>query len=276
MSSTTTAATAPLTIAPFSRLPPELSNQIWNYALLEKDQPALFPYIDGCWHPIYLSESDEGYIANTDNIRLEFNSALLEPIPIEVPVCHVNREARDAALAWAHKQGDRIILLGDMQRYSFARLFDNEQDALYVGLSNFADLFVEPYNRLAEPDLFGRIVGSGPSLRYIAVPEALLERMPGALEEMFEWFRGLEVIFIIVNAHHGIAVQQRWELESAQGKALLYDHTQGRFESDDGENICEAIIYERIEQATTRLSVVMAGNHVTTLLSIRPVFVVRR
>jgi hypothetical protein len=276
MSPTTIPATAPVTFALFSELPPELRNQIWNDALLKKDRPALFPYQDGCWHPIYLSESDEGYIANTDNIRLEFNSALLEPIPIEVPLCLVNREARDVALAWAHRQGARIIFLGDMRHHVFARLFDNEQDMLYVGLSNFADFFVEPYNRLAEPDLFGRIVGSGPSLRYIAVPEALLERMPGALEEMFEWFRGLEVIFIIVNAHHGISAQQRWELEGAQGKALLYDHTQGRFDWDDGVNICVSIIYERIEQATARLSVVMAGNHVTTLRSIRPVFAVRR
>ncbi|OBT78727.1 hypothetical protein VF21_02554 [Pseudogymnoascus sp. 05NY08] len=276
MSSTTIPAAAPFTFTCFSKLPPELRNQIWNDALLTKDRPALFPYQDGCWHPIYLSESDEGYIANTDNIRLEFNSDLLEPLLIEIPVRLVNREARDAALAWAHRQGARIIFLGDMQRHVFARLFDNEQDTLYVGLSNFADFFVEPYNRLAEPDLFGRIVGSGPSLRYIAMPEALLERMPGALEEMFEWFRGLEVIFIIVNAYHGVEAQQRWELESTQGKALLYDHTQGRFAWDDGENICEATIYERIEQATTRLSVVMAGNHVTTLRSIRPAFAVRR
>ncbi|OBT88500.1 hypothetical protein VE02_03468 [Pseudogymnoascus sp. 03VT05] len=233
MSSVAIPPTAPFTFTRFSKLPPELRNQIWNDALLTKDRPALFPYQDGCWHPIYLSESDEGYIANTDNIRLEFNSDLLEPIPIEIPVCLVNREARDAAIAWAHRQGARIISLGDMQRHVFGRLFDNEQDTLYVGLSNFADFFVEPYNRLAEPDLFGRIVGSGPSLRFIAVPEALLERMPGALEEMFEWFRGLEVIFIIVNAHHGIAAQQRWELESAQGKALLYDQSQRRFDWED-------------------------------------------
>ncbi|ELR08743.1 hypothetical protein VC83_00312 [Pseudogymnoascus destructans] len=160
MSSTTIAATDPFTFPRFSELPPELRNQIWNDALLEKDRPALFPYIDGCWHPIDLSESDEGYIANTDNIRLEFNPALLDPIPIEVPVYFVNREAPGAALAWAHRQGVRIIFYTEEQRLVFGRLFDNEQDTLYVALSNFADFFVEPYNRLAEPDLFGRIAGS--------------------------------------------------------------------------------------------------------------------
>lgn len=275
MSSTPIATTNPFTFPCFSNLPPELRNQIWNESLLEKDRPALFPYRNGCWSPIFLTESDKGYIANTDNIMLEFCDALLEPIRVDVPVYFVSREARAAVLSWAQRQGVRIQFCEKTRRHDFARLFDKEQDTLYVALSNFADFFVEPYNRMAEPDLFGRIVGSGPSLRHIAVPEALLQRMPGALEEIFEWFRGIEVIFIVVGAYHSIHQKDRWEIQSRRGKALLYTQEHGRFDWDDGENICFETIYERVEQATKRLSVIVVGNHVTTLRSIQPVFAVR-
>lgn len=276
MSPTTIAATGPSTFPRFSNLPPELRNQIWNEALLEKDRPALFPYIDGCWRPLYLLESDEGYVANTDNIRLEFCDALLEPIQIEVPVYFVNHEARGATLAWADEQGVKIHFCKERRRHVFARLFDNEQDTLYVALNNFGDFFIEPYNRLAEPDLFGRTVGSGASLRRIAVPAALFERMGGALEELFEWFRGIEVIFVIVNAHRGVEAQQKWETENTQGKALFYDYKHRRFDWGDGENICEEAIYRRIEEATEGVSEVIVDNLVTTFRSIRPVFAVRR
>lgn len=126
MSSTAIPATDPVSFPLFSNLPLELRNEIWKYALLEKDIPALFPYEIGCWHPLLLSE------ASADNIRLEFNYTLLEPIPLEVPIYFVNCEARGVALAWARDQGVRTRFCQEVQNHVFVRRFDNEQDTLYV------------------------------------------------------------------------------------------------------------------------------------------------
>ncbi|OBT67273.1 hypothetical protein VE03_02635 [Pseudogymnoascus sp. 23342-1-I1] len=280
MSPTTIAESGPSTFTCFPNLPPELRNQIWNQALLEKDRPALFSYRSGCWNPLYLTQSDKGYIPNTDNILLEFRGSLLKPVPVEVPLYFVNHEARRAALNWAERNGTKIPAkmppLEKSQRHIFGRLFDKDNDMLYVALNNFADFLIEPYHRMAEPDLFGRIVDPGPSLRYIAVPEALLKRTPSALGEIFEWFRYIEVILIIVNADHEVGGPHRWEIERRNGKGLFYDDEYGCFDWDHGENICDQDIYGRIEQATKQLAAFIAGNRITTLCSIHPVFAVRR
>lgn len=275
--STTIAATYPVTFPHFSSLPPELRNQIWNHALPDKDRPALFPYRRGCWCPAYLSESDERYLANHDNIDMEFRGELLEPIPVEVPIYSVNCEARGIALAWAHRQGIRVHFCKETRRHVFTRLFDDEQDTLYVAPNKFDDFVCEPWDRAFEPDLLGRMITSGPSVRRIAVLESLFQTMILGIDEVFHQYGGVQVIFIIVNAHDDMKVQQRWELENTQGKALLCDKKHGRFDWGDGENTCDEAIYRWIEAATKGLGEVLAKNHVGDCLrSFQPVRAVRR
>ena len=168
----TNSSTFPL----FSRLPPELRNQIWCNAVPDKIGPALYFYREGCWCPRLLSKSDKEYGPEYDeNILIfEFCYDLLDDAQFEVPLAFVNREARGIALAWVRKQGIELRSYENRHYPIFVRPFDPMRDALYVVLDKWFDFLCEPDNWRFQPDLFEQLVDLKSDLTRIAVPESLL------------------------------------------------------------------------------------------------------
>ncbi|KND89057.1 hypothetical protein TOPH_06261 [Tolypocladium ophioglossoides CBS 100239] len=265
----------------FSSLPPELRNRIWQDALPDKDGPALYPYKRGCWSPRHLLESDEGYDPNDkDNVDLEFRHDLLDYVQVKVPLVFVSREARGIALAWVREQGIEMRFREEAQCHIFARPFDPVRDALYIAPDKLNDFCLELYDRMSEPDISELIVSIGPDLTRFAMPEALLWSERNMMPQIFEFFSRLAKLFIIVDAQpdfedNDIKVQRRWELESTQGRAFVWNHENGGFDLGDGEDINDEVLYKKIEEASKGLGEILVGN-LTRTFEIRPVVAVRR
>lgn len=265
----------------FLRLPPELRTQIWRYSLPDEDRPALYPYKRGCWCPRWLSPSDKGYDPKWEpNIDLEFRYDLLDNIEVKLPLVFVNREARGIALAWAHQQGITMRFCKDRQCHIFIRPFNPKRDALYIAPTQLYNFYVESSDRIEEPDLFDRIINVVPVLSRFAVPVALLQAEDDPLREIFDEFRCLAVLFIIVNTppeftDNEMKVQRQWKLESpqGQGRAFFWNHDRRRFDWQDGEYIGDKALYRQIEEASKWLVPTLVTNHVRSF-EIRPVFAV--
>ncbi|KAI0388272.1 hypothetical protein F5Y17DRAFT_453448 [Xylariaceae sp. FL0594] len=160
----------------FSKLPPELRNQIWQEALPRDDEvpPALFFYKKGCWAVRTLTEGDDGYIPGQpeNNIACEFRHDKLDLARIELPLVEVNREARSIAFAWARDKGYSIRNVED--RPVILRPFDPARDVIYISPSRWTTFLNEPGDRLFEPDLVGRNAKIRAHLGRIAVPESFI------------------------------------------------------------------------------------------------------
>lgn len=245
----------------------------------------MYFYRKGCWCPRRLTESDEGYEADNDelNLNFEFRHDLLGYIQFNVPLVFVNREARSIALAWVREQGIEIRPREYRQSHVFVRSFDPMRDALYIALDKWDDVFNEYYDRQHEPDMFEQVIQIGVDLTRIAVPEALLRSEDPALHELFWLFPRLEVLFIIFDAQpdlqstdNDMKVQRRWEFESTHGGALFWNNDRADFDLEDSEHIGDEALYRLIEEANRKkLGVELAGNYVRSF-EIRPVFAIRK
>ncbi|KAI1084593.1 hypothetical protein F5B20DRAFT_212414 [Whalleya microplaca] len=244
----------------FSALPPELRNQIWRYALPDKVGPALYFYRKGCWCPRRLTESDQGYHPEDDelNLNFDFRYDFLDDVQVEVPLAFVNREARGIALAWVREQGVEMRPRNNRSYPIFVRPLDPMRDALYITLDKWEDFIREPDERRFEPDLLNRLVDINPGITRIAISEALLQREGEALAEMFWNYYRVDSLLIIVNAQadlqpvdNDIQVQRRWEFESVQGETFLWNLDRRRFDfedSEDSEDTGDEDIYQRIAE----------------------------
>ncbi|KAK7433058.1 hypothetical protein QQZ08_000531 [Neonectria magnoliae] len=239
----------------FSELPPELRNRIWREVLPEQDGPALYPFRTGCWRPRHLSASDEGYDAHAgDNVILKFHYDLLKGGEVDVPLFFVSREARSIALGWLREQNIRVHFDKDGQCFSLTRPFDSMRDTLYIADSEFSDFCTEGSERLFEPDLVGLLVSSGPNLRRLAVSQGLLKSDAASLNDIFDWFGVIAVVFVIIDRQprfvlDDMQVQSRWELDSTKGRGFAWDLDAGNFEWAGGESIGDNVLDRQIEEA---------------------------
>lgn len=267
----------------FSHLPPELRTQIWRDALPDEELPALYPYKRGCWHPRWLSPSDEGYSPGPHpNIWMEFRHDLLDNIQVELPLVFVNHEARSITLAWARQQNINIRFCESRQYHIFTRPFNPNRDALYIMPERLYDFYMETYDRMDQPDLFDHFVTFPyPFLYYFAVPEALLPADGDPLVEMFREFSCPKVLFVIVNTppeftDHELKVQPQWGLERPeQGRALCWDPNRQCFDWGDGEYFGDEALYWRIEEGSKKLIPGLVSEGIRSL-EIRPVRAIRR
>lgn len=266
----------------FSSLPSEVRHQIWRDTLPGDDTPALYPYRTGCWCPRWLLPSEETYDPRHDNIDLEFRHDLLDDIQVDMPLVFVNSEARSIALRWASKQGIEMRFSADRQCHIFVRGFHLDRDALYVSPHQFDDFCVEPYDRMAEPDLLEKMVSHVPDVTRFAVPEALFHPPDDVLYDMVNTFGSLEVLYIIVNTpppdfpESEGRVQRQWELEGTQGRAFFWSANRGEFDlGESGEYIGDGKLYRQIQELS-RVLVTILVNSCIRRFEIRPVFAVER
>lgn len=195
----------------FSNFPAEVRIQIWREALPHQMAPALHFYKPGCWCPRMLTESDEEWDRNNDelNLTLEFRYELLDHPYIEIPLVFVNHEARAIALAWMRNQGIETHFRDDdggnddsrqqQQRpIFFVRPFDPLYDAVYVAPDQWNEFMFSSFEQGWKLDLQGKSVDVCSNITRIAVPEALLlQRDDGGggdpFSELFTYYSWVRV-----------------------------------------------------------------------------------
>ncbi|KAI1121857.1 hypothetical protein F5Y10DRAFT_271687 [Nemania abortiva] len=231
---------ASLTFPLFSSLPAELRYQIWKDALPDSIRPGLYFYKKGCWLYREISQSDPKFSHEylDRNHWLEFDHSELEDTQFRLPLASVNREARDAAVAWAkkHELRTRHVAYG----LEIICPFDLGRDVLYIARDQWFDLFDEP-----EDEDFGTRelpqATNVPCQIAIAVSEALLD--DGDLGGLFHCHHP-RTIYVIVDApaeldlqavggSHGDRARQRWQLDGLHGAFVRKDR--GEFRLVDGE-----------------------------------------
>lgn len=85
----------------FPQLITELRLEIWRLALPGPLNRALYPYSKGCWVLEELSLEPD---PNREDLHLTFDTSLLEPLRIELPLYSVNREARGIVRLYTQEQ----------------------------------------------------------------------------------------------------------------------------------------------------------------------------
>ncbi len=240
------AAASSSTFPLFSSLSPELRNQIWHDALPDEPGPALYFYIRKFRCPQRLSESNDKCYPENDrnNLNYEFQHDLSDDVQYEVPLAFVNREARGIALAWVYEQGLTMCSQDDRHYPVFARHFDPTRDALYLPFVVWDACLCDPDDRQCQPELFEHLVATKSEFRRIAVPRAILRSAFAILPTMFEYLPRLQVLYVILakrpdlqSADNNKEVQGRWEIDSTQGGAFLWNYDRGDFDFGDGESI---------------------------------------
>ncbi|KAJ0415773.1 hypothetical protein BJY00DRAFT_304611 [Aspergillus carlsbadensis] len=191
----------------FPSLPPELRLQIWHDALPAALGPAVFPYQTGCWGPRHLTPGDPEYDSLHEdlNLNFEFDHTLLNPLEINIPLFHVNHEARSAALHWVQQQNLTTRFDKQTKQLAFLRPFNAETDTLYVSRTQWNDFICEPLERPFELDLVERHLGCpGPAFSRLAIDEWILCHEANCLAELFDHYYTMGTVFAVVEFHVGL------------------------------------------------------------------------
>ena len=166
----------------FTRLAPEIRNQIWRATFQDEAGPVLYFYKKGSWCPRPLLPSDPGYGYDPENdestLVFKFYHDVLDSVQVEMPLFLVNREARDVAQSWMGEHGIKIRVYrgidGQLQPPGFVRPFDLVHDALYIAPDKWDEFLCEPDNRCFQPDMMEKYIQVyAADITRIAIPEAL-------------------------------------------------------------------------------------------------------
>lgn len=152
----------------FPQLIPELRLEIWRLALPAPSTCSLYPYKRGCWVVEDLGLEPD---PNGEDLYLKFDSSLLDPLRIELPLHAVNREARDVARKYIREQN--LVPASDSTDESevwFLRHFDPRTDAMFLPTADINAFLDEPIDRVFEPDMENRNYSTHlPSLPRLAI-----------------------------------------------------------------------------------------------------------
>ncbi|ESZ93674.1 hypothetical protein SBOR_5940 [Sclerotinia borealis F-4128] len=259
---TTAAATTLSTFPQFMSLALELRNQIWQDALPKKFEPALYFYKKGCWQPLHITELDQDPEYDPENsehnLRLEFRHDLLDG-RVNTPLVSVNHEARDIAVAWAHKHD---LTIKDNQGHPiFARPFNPERDVLYVSPSELEEFCLEATYRPFEPDMVNRNYSIRSFVKNLAISEQTWREQIGIdyLIEPLEAFP-LRVLVIVIDAppelqgvYNGLGIQPRWEVQT-QGGEYMWALGEDQFRFHGSQYAGKEDLYRLTEDRGTRLA----------------------
>ncbi|KAI0977640.1 hypothetical protein F4678DRAFT_477670 [Xylaria arbuscula] len=174
-----------LTFHLFPKLPPELRNKIWHYALPSDLGPALYTYKKGCWRGRDLLPSEASYDpVNLDqNLVVKYRHDLLDEARINVPLAFVNSEAHGIALQWAEAQHPRVRTCIEERQFVFLRRFIPDRDALFV--RDWDAIFLDAADAMFAPELLDRFMTVWPGIMRIAVTKPLLQARHDCLSDLF-------------------------------------------------------------------------------------------
>lgn len=284
------------TFSRFSRFPPELRLQIWRESLPDLGI-ALHNYKRGCWGPQKLpkveseAEPDEQHGTDQDVVNFGFCHEMLDTFHVDMPLVFVNHEARSVALAWAHEQGIDMRFSEDTKRHVFVRRFDPMRDALFIGINQWDDFCLEPFDRLAQPDLFDQTVTNNPELTRIAVPHTTIWADCATLPDVFHWFPRLQVLFVILDIQLDLNMErmllkgdrkkararlqnQQWKVGDARGRALVWNAAKRRFDWRGSVGLGNQALFRQMEEAAREMHAWLAQREAGSF-EIQPVYAVR-
>lgn len=181
----------------FPDLPPEIRIQIWQEALPETPEPALFSFQKGGWEPQPLAEDDEYYNEFDDsNLALIFDYRQIKGRYF-IHLALVNQEAYDVVLFWAREEGLEITYTKTKRFPVFTRHFDIH-DTLYIPADKWDEFIDAPRARMREDDLLepgvARICFT---LTQLAIPDTVLQRNISALRDLMDTFTEVNSILVL-------------------------------------------------------------------------------
>ncbi|KAI1324866.1 hypothetical protein F5Y16DRAFT_286117 [Xylariaceae sp. FL0255] len=196
------------TFHPFLKLPPEIRNMIWEYAInnTEVVQPGLhflYAYQEGCFDGFWENSTGDRWnrpdALDDYMLVLEFQHDRIDPARFSVPIASVSREACSIAVAWAQSQGPLIYtrVLFDGQ-VVFLRAIERDQDTIYVPPSLGAEFFDAPFKELSDPSMYGEAVDYRTNIHRIAMEESLVRTKATELSRMFVHLSDIDTLYIIV------------------------------------------------------------------------------
>lgn len=289
-------STIPLSFHSFALLPPELRIKIWQNALPDHDNPAIFTWKPGCWIPRNLTATEQK--TNTYGPRaakISWEHRHLTPVEVPIPLGRVNSEARAIGISWAHQRGFRQYPL-EGRGHVFGRPFDPTRDILFVPRHLVEEFDSELEYRCAGPDVAGCVVGALVDVERIAVDGGTLEFQDCNIPPAVSWymlptqglraFSKLKALFFVIGEQPGdsidieyagemlTSVRPRWEIEDVKGEHLAWNVQEKRFDVMDDENVANKDLYQRIE-ATCAWACNNLARGRDTGFEARPVFAVQ-
>lgn len=242
----------------FPRLPRELRDRIWYLALphVSEDRSAVFFHENRFLRPWRAPPGHPAYSPDDSNLFSRYFYEELDPVPVVMPLAHVNREARQAAVFYAQELGYMLVRgqNEDQRAPIFARGMDRAKDILYFEPGGLEAMLINSFDELAalgeshgqylNPTQYG-ICASGCDAAYF---EDVLQ-YPGDCDAIYVFISddGQEEMKTRVNT--GSVRRSRIEADSYQGRAWTFDnHTrQWRWVSEYAEMPCSEAITKEIE-----------------------------
>lgn len=180
----------------------------------------LFRYKVGCWVIEEVGPQYEGDILDPNGERLQarLDTSLLQPLHLPLPLCSVNREARDVAIKWLKDQKLVACPSSTQSDFKFHRHFNPETDTIFMPA---ADAFVfggEPGERFTVPEMEGRHASFPYSaLPRLAVTPAGLEALkPEPLDAFMIMAGVINTIYVVDVASHCSTLTLR-EFDDVEG-----------------------------------------------------------
>lgn len=184
------------------------------------------------------------------NLHSRYFQHELDPVPVVVPLVHVNREARPAACFYADKLGYLIFRNKDSRTPILARKMDRFKDVLYFkykDLENF-DIYRAP-ELLALESTY--LEAFGIERHGCCARECKRDYLEGA----FEYMTGTLGIYIFLSGKNdeldeintGTVQKHRVEFDACGGRAWCFDRETRQWAWEPGENIASEELNKEIE-----------------------------
>lgn len=282
----------------FTHLPPELRLQIWRESMPDMDGIGLHHYKKGCWNARRATKGESferpaDARADMEPPVFEFQHGKLDAVQVDVPLAFVSREARGVALDWARSQGIEMRYCTEKKCHVFVHPFSLAQDALIIGMHQWEDFHIEPYERLVQPPLYGQPVIVNTEITRIALPQPTIWTDCYTVTDLFQWFPRLQVLYIVLDMQidptterlmlqsdrkktKNYLQQRRWKVGDVQGKALVWNNAERRFDWRDGADIGDDQdrVYRKMWKTAEELNKVFAPRE-SVCFEMRSVYAVK-
>nr|POF12977.1 hypothetical protein CFP56_10125 [Quercus suber] len=179
----------------FPQLATELRLEIWRMAMPAPLTRPLYPYNKGCW-----VVEDHGLEPdpNGEDLHLKFNTSLLDPLRVQLPLYCVNREARDVTLTYIRDHKLEVPQGSSQTAFEFLRHFDPRTDTMFLPLDDIETFLVEQLDRTREPDLDDHYYSTDrPVLPRLAITASGLEILKGELDDFIDTSAPIDALYVI-------------------------------------------------------------------------------
>lgn len=155
----------------------------------------LYPYRRGCWQV-----EDRGLEPKPDgkDLYLNYNTSLLNPLRVRLPLYAVNREARNVALKYIREQQLTAPQGSTDSGFEFLRHFDPRTDTMFLPTFDIETFLMEQIDRLSEPDVDGHYYSTtSPILPRLAVTALGFEILKGELESLIDTSAPIDLLYVV-------------------------------------------------------------------------------